>query len=151
MGWFSRNPKPQITDPVFGALELQAPGGWIGEVTSPIDRQRVMLSVVRKLGPPNEEDRRTFQELYDNFSTLVPSLRGELFRLWVPELEVGSWDETAPRTPEGLWDMLQLESLMIFPDSKIRLGFAFVGEFWPDAMFSVDVQHLQVKGISLDD
>ena len=61
------------------------------------------------------------------------------------------WEESWPTTEEELWRMLELNCVTIGPSSAIELLYAFAGEVWPDAMFTVEVIREQVRPLALDD
>jgi hypothetical protein len=47
--------------------------------------------------------------------------------------------------------MLQLEGATVTHSGAVDLLYAFQGEFWPDAMFNVQVDGMSVTALSLDD
>ena len=97
------------------------------------------------------EDGATYSEFLANYASIEASLRSALFSLWEPGLAEPLWERSWPTTEEELWRMLKLSSLEVQPDGKLQLLYAFKGEVWPDAMFTIEVQGAQVRPLALDD
>ncbi len=149
MSFFSRAAKPTLTDAMFRVLTKQK-HGWAGEVPW-IDGSQVSVIVERERGP-NEEDRQAFAAVLSGYVSLVPRLSEALFTLWEPELGQAHWAASeAPRTAEDLWRVLKLDCVSVCESGRVRLMYAFAGDFWPDAMFELEVRDGQVTPVSLDD
>lgn len=151
MRWFGRKAPRTVDDPVFGRLTLRQHSGWYGEVSSPISGERLVVSISSLDEPPGAQDRQAFSEFVARFPQLVPALSSELFELLEPSTRIPGWEGPTPETAEELWKMVRLESLHISTGRPLELLFAFRGEVWPDAMFTVTVDAANVRGVSLDD
>lgn len=151
MAWFRRESPRTVDDPVFGTLTLRRRSDWEGEVASPTPGETLAVSISRPSEPPTTADREVFAEFVADYSRLVPALSSELFKLLDPSARTPGWDGPSPRTADELWRMLRLESLHIQPGRPLELLFAFRGDVWPDAMFTVAVAGTDVRGLSLDD
>ena len=151
MTWFRREPPRTVADPVFGALTLRRRSDWEGDVAAPTPGETLSVSIARPDEPPTADDRQLFTEFVASYPRLVPTLSSELFRLLDSAVRVPGWEGPSPRTADELWQMLRLESLRIQPGRPLELLFAFRGDVWPDAMFTVAVQGMDVRGVSLDD
>jgi hypothetical protein len=150
MGIFSRSASPAKVDPVFGRL-TQSKLAWQGEVPSPTGQSNVLLSVERGAEGPTAEDRAAYSAFVDNYPALRSELRDGLFELWRPGIGDALWEEQWPTTAEALWAMIELSSLCIQPGGKLELLYAFGGDVWPDAMFTLRVEGKQVIPVALDD
>jgi len=151
MGWFRREAVRTVDDPVFGTLRHNRRSGWQGRVASPNPHETLLVSIARFDDPPDAEDRRVFTEFVANYSRLVSPLASELFKLLEPSLHSPGSVGPKSQTPNELWNMVRLESLYLVPGRPLELLFAFRGDVWPDAMFSVAVDGTTVSGLSLDD
>jgi hypothetical protein len=149
MSLLSRSSRRQLTDATFGLLTL-GKSGWTGEAPWP-GGGKILVSLERGEDGPLEGDRAVFKALIDNYSAIAPHLQQALFALWEPHLRDPFWEQSWPTTPKALWQMLELSSLAIGAKGKVHLLFAFGGEVWPDAMFTVEVEGTQVTPLSLDD
>jgi hypothetical protein len=109
------------------------------------------ILVARTEEGPTDADRQRLLAFRSSYPEIVPSLKAELWRLFEPSVNLPDWDGPNARTPDELWEMLQLESASIYPDKPLELLFAFRGDAWPDAMFSVAVDGVKAWGLSLDD
>lgn len=124
---------------------------WNGEVPSPAGNGSILLSVARDASGPQPEDGVAFKEFLASYSALAPKLSSALFALWEPGHSEPLWEESWPSTEQELWRILELNSLEIQPGGKLELLYAFKGDVWPDAMFTLAVQGSQVRPLSLDD
>lgn len=151
MGFFRRTPPPRITDPVLGTLEYHKGRGWEGAVAVPGEADPVLVSFERGPEGPTEKDREVVARLLSRYPSLVPALRDALFLLWNPMLALPDWEGPRAATPDALWSIVQLNCILLPPTGPAELLFAFRGDVWPDAMFTVAIDGDSVTGISLDD
>jgi hypothetical protein len=150
MGLFDRSKPTEVHDPVFGVLKWSK-ARWSGEVVSPTGNGTVTVAIARDAAGPKLEDGAAYRELSANYSALAPKLSAALFALWEPGLAEPLWDESWPSTEAELWRMLELCSLEINQGETLVLLYAFKGDVWPDAMFTVAVHGAQVHPLALDD
>ena len=120
-------------------------------MASPVPGEKISVSISRAEQGPTAIDRQVFTEFVANYPSLVPSLKVELFKLLEPSLKVARWEGPNPGSAEEFWPMLRLEAVSVIPEKPLELLFAFRGDEWPDAMFSIAVDGRQVEGLSLDD
>lgn len=139
----------KLSDPTFGTLRL-GKFGWSGEAPW-LDGTHILVSLLSDPTGPSDAERTAFSELRDTYISLIPRIRSALFTLWQPEMNQPHWEEMAPLTPEALWSKLELNSIDIGSEGRVKLLFAFSGEFWPDGMFNVEVIGSTVRPLSLDD
>jgi hypothetical protein len=149
VSFFGRATESTLSDTTFGTLTKRK-HGWAGEAPW-IDGSQVAVIIQRERGP-NEEDRKTFADFLSSYLSLVPRLSEALFTLWEPEMRQPHWAASeVPRTAEDLWKELELDGVSICESGNVLLAFAFAGDFWPDAMLTLEVSDGQVRPVSLDD
>jgi hypothetical protein len=150
MGIFSRSASPAMVDPVLGRL-TQTKLAWQGAVPSPTGASNVLLFVERGSKGPTAEDRAAYSAFVESYPALTSELQAGLFELWRTGIAEPLWEEQWPTTAEALWLMLELSSLSIQPGGKLELLYAFGGDVWPDAVFTLLVEGKQVIPVALDD
>jgi len=151
VAWFRRKAPCTVDDPVFGTLSLSRRSVWEGQVGSPVPGETLLVSLSRADEAPTPEDRRAFTEFVASYSSLVPALMSELFKLLEPSIRTPGWGGPSPLTANELWRMVRFESLHLSPGQPVELLFAFRDDVWPDAMLSVAVKGTSVRGLSLAD
>lgn len=150
MRLFGRASRKQITDPNLGLL-TQDRHGWSGCLPWPDGTQCISLRIESAGDPPNGSIGAAVLACLDNYSALSTRLSGALFSLWQPNLAEPLWEDEWPTSPEMLWSQLQLDGIEVKRSNEIVLLYAFKGEIWPDAIFSVQVNGADVRPLHLDD
>ncbi|MFP8779819.1 hypothetical protein [Hydrogenophaga sp. RWCD_12] len=150
MKLFGRSSRKQATDPSLGLL-TQDRHGWSGSVAGPDKTQRIWLRIDGTDDAPNESIGRAVLVCLGNYASLSAPLSRALFSLWQPYLDEPLWGDECPTSPEMLWAQLQLEGVEVQRSCEIVLVYAFKGEVWPEAVFSVQVDGTDVKPLSLED
>ncbi|MGS5089323.1 hypothetical protein ACVC7V_22820 [Hydrogenophaga sp. A37] len=139
-----------MTDPNLGLL-TQDRRGWSGHLPWPDSSQRISLRIESTGEPPNDSVGTAVWACLGNYSTLSGRLRSAPFSLWQPYVAQRLWEEEWPTSPEMLWAQLKLDGIEVQRSGEIVLLYAFKGEVWPDAIFSVQVSGADVHPLHLDD
>lgn len=150
MRLFGQSSRRQVSDPNLGLL-TQDRHGWSGRVAGPDGMQSIWLRIDGVGDAPNERIGRAVLACLTNYSALTLPLSGALFSLWQLYLDEPLWEEDYPTSPEQLWAQLQLEGIEVQRSGEIVLAYAFKGELWPDAGFSVQVEGTEVRPLHVDD
>jgi hypothetical protein len=149
MRFFKLRPPPQ-TDPVFGKLGFKR-GSWEGQFTLPGETEPTVVSIEADQDGPRPEQRRIFEELVSQFPITARSISTALFDLYRPYLELDNWEGPKADSPQSLREMLGLDCITILKNDPPELLFGFLGDVWPDAMFTVSIDNGHARPISLDD
>lgn len=140
-----------IHDPVLGQLTRER-HGWTGTIPSPTGKGFVHLRIAECAQQDTVEiDSSSLMKFLDNYAEMTDSLRLALFELFKPYLPDPLWKDNWPTSAEALWDILQLEEIELKPTGELGLSYAFIGDIWPDAMFSLLVDGAPVNPMALDD
>jgi hypothetical protein len=134
-------------DAVFGRL-VRDSHGWTVETP---EENLPLISLVAGDDGPTDAQRSAHQRLQSQLNDLAGDLAAALYELYAPYLDIPHWEGPRPDSATALRDMLELSSVRYLKDGIPELLFAFKGDLWPDAMFTVEIRDGKVRGVALDD
>ena len=148
MGLWKRRPVVR-DDAVFGRI-VRDEHGWTVEAS---DREEhfPLISVAAGDDGPTNAQRSAHQQLQSQLNEFADDLTAALYNLYAPYLDTSDWEGPRPDTPKALREMLELSSVRYSEDAVPEFLFAFKGDVWPDAMFTVEIRNGRVRGVALDD
>ena len=136
-------------DAVFGRI-VRDRHGWSVEA-SDSEQHPYLISVAAGDEGPTEAQRLAHQRLQSQLRDFTDDLTAALYELYTPYLDVPDWEGPRPGSATALREMLELSSVRYLEDATPALLFAFKGDVWPDAMFSIEIRDGRVRGVALDD
>jgi hypothetical protein len=148
MNLWKRRPET-VDDPVFGRL-TRGKHNWSVE-SSESNATRPSIYLAGGDTVPTEAQRTAHRQLETLLAGHALEVSKALYDLYAPYLELPDWEGPRPDSAAALRTMLQLDSVTYAPDGAVELLYGFVGDAWPDAMFTVEIRNGSVRGVCLDD
>ena len=144
-----KRPAVSRNDAVFGRI-VRGKHGWTLEV-SDSEGGSPSVSLIAGDDGPSDAQRLAHQQLQSQLGVFAGDLTAALYELYSPYLAVPDWDGPRPGSATDLREMLELSSVTYLEDATLELLYAFKGDVWPDAMFTVEIRDGRVRGVALDD